>query len=88
MKQNIFSTTVDAKALHRLMGHCCPRAMKQLLPHKRTTGVKLKRNVGVRDCEVCEVLKNNQSAQALSDRLRSSTRLAFFHVYTGLKHPV
>ena len=69
---NIFHTTVDADAWHRRMGHCHPRALKQLA-EKLTTGVKFNRNIEAGDCEVCAISKRRKCAHPPSDRPRSNT---------------
>ena len=74
MQKNIFDTTVDSDIWHRKMGHCHPRALKQLA-EKPTTGVKFSHNVEAGEREVCAVSKSKKSAHPPSYRPRSNTRL-------------
>ena len=87
MQQAVFPTTVDADIWHRRMGHCHPRALKQLV-EKPTTGVKFSHNFEAGECEVCAVSKSKKSAHPPSYRPRSNTRLEVVHVDLWGKHPV
>ena len=78
---------MDADAWHRRLGHCHPRALKQLA-EKPTPGVKFNRNIEAGDCEVCAISKSRKSAHPPSDRPQSNTRLALVYVDLWGKHPV
>ena len=86
-QQNIFHTTVDADVSHRRIGHCHPRALKQLA-EKPTTGVKFRRSIEESERKVCAVSKSKKSAHTPSDRPRSSARPELVHLDLWGKHPV